>query len=81
MACEDYPCCGHEPGDCPRIDSDGNERWRCVGCSCTLPLKSRSSFCEDCIRNQVYLDPEDRDDYGREYDDDEDEIDTDEGRE
>ena len=23
--CEDYPCCGHEAGDCPTIDSKGRQ--------------------------------------------------------
>lgn len=59
MPCEDYPCCGHEPGDCPRIDKDGNERWRCASCSKELPLNSSSSLCKKCIKkvhDDVYSD-------------------------
>lgn len=48
MACEDFPCCGHQAGDCPRIDSKGRERWRCVECGKELPLKARSSICLKC---------------------------------
>jgi len=48
MACEDYPCCGHESGDCPRIDSKGRNRWTCVECGKTLPLKAQSSICLPC---------------------------------
>lgn len=77
MACEDYPCCGHESGDCPRIDSEGREHWTCVGCGAELAEGAPSSYCTDCQRRQVYLDPEDRDDYDRDFDDDEDEEDTD----
>ena len=48
--CEDYPCCGHEPGDCPTYDKDGNERWTCVFCGRRLPLKSSTSICRRCQR-------------------------------
>jgi transposase-like protein len=48
--CEDYPCCGHESGDCPRIDSRGRERWRCVECGKTLSLRASSSICAGCMR-------------------------------
>lgn len=45
--CEDYPCCGHEPGDCP--DSSG--RMRCVGgCGRRLPKNATSSICRLCMR-------------------------------
>lgn len=50
MRCEDYPCCGHEAGDCPRVDRKGRERWRCVGCGKELPIKARSSICAKCQR-------------------------------
>jgi hypothetical protein len=46
-ACEDYPCCGHEPGDCP--DSQG--RMTCVGgCGKRLSKKATSSICTKCQR-------------------------------
>ncbi len=44
MACEDFPCCGHEPGCCPDFDESGRQlnmnwqqkigNWR-VGGTCT----------------------------------------------
>jgi len=44
--CEDYPCCGHESGDCP--DSSG--RMRCVGgCGKPLPKNATSSICKRCM--------------------------------
>lgn len=68
--CEDYPCCGHEPGDCPTIDSDGNERWTCVGCGKLLPVNAPSSICDRCMSKRVW----DRDslndvEYGEDNDD------------
>jgi hypothetical protein len=57
--CEDYPCCGHEAGDCPSQDSDGNEVWSCAGCGGKLPPKSRSSLCQRCIRDMSRRDRED----------------------
>jgi hypothetical protein len=44
--CEDYPCCGHESGDCP--DSSG--RMKCVECGKRLPRTATSSICAKCIR-------------------------------
>lgn len=48
MACEDWPCCGHERGDCPTKDKHGNERWTCVECGKRLPLGATSSICGKC---------------------------------
>jgi len=57
--CEDFPCCGHEAGDCP--DSSG--RMRCVGCGKRLPKRATSSICPKCLRSfQRDGWPEDRDD-------------------
>lgn len=48
--CEDYPCCGHEPGDCPDRDKHGNETYRCAGCHGKLPPHSQSSLCPKCLQ-------------------------------
>jgi hypothetical protein len=53
MACEDYPCCGHEPGDCPTLDSQGRARWTCVECGKRLSLKAASSICTTCQRRRA----------------------------
>jgi transposase-like protein len=53
MSCEDYPCCGHLPGDCPTIDKDGNQRWKCAGCDTVLEVKARSSLCGHCMRIEL----------------------------
>ena len=44
--CEDYPCCGHEPGDCP----DSRGRMKCVECGKRLPVSATSSICAKCER-------------------------------
>ena len=51
MPCEDFPCCGHQAGDCPTLDSKGRERWTCVGCGKRLPLHAPSSICGKCQRS------------------------------
>ncbi len=53
--CEDYPCCGHEDGDCP--DSQG--RFTCVGCGKRLSKDAPSSICPKCQRRMGQLDRED----------------------
>ena len=55
MRCEDYPCCGHEPGDCP--DSQG--RMTCVECGKRLAKNASSSICKSCQRAMIRRDPDD----------------------
>ena len=49
MRCEDYPCCGHEAGDCP--DSSG--RMTCVECGKRLPKNATSSMHPACERSYL----------------------------
>ena len=51
--CEDFPCCGHEVGDCPTVDRHGNNRWTCVECGKRLSLKATSSICSKCQRRMT----------------------------
>jgi hypothetical protein len=37
MPCEDYPCCGHEPGDCP----DSQVTLRSLADVCDCPMCQR----------------------------------------
>jgi hypothetical protein len=78
--CEDYPCCGHEDGDCPRIDDEGVEHWRCVGgCGEELPRNARSSICADCQRRMFRDENYDYyDNGGHEPDDIDDDVEEDE---
>lgn len=46
MPCEDYPCCGHAPGDCPEYDKNG--RLKCT-CGKVLPKGYRYSICRGCL--------------------------------
>ena len=48
MACEDYPCCGHPAGDCPRVDARGTTYWPCVECGRRLSRSAPSSICATC---------------------------------
>ncbi len=59
--CEDYPCCGHESGDCP----DAQGRMTCVECGKRLSEKATSSICPKCLKPMST-----RNDYDTIYDDD-----------
>jgi len=54
--CEDYPCCGHEPNDCP----DRHGRFRCVDCGRMLRKGAASSLCSTCLArmSRSYWDPD-----------------------
>lgn len=41
--CEDFPCCGHEAGDCP----DAQGRMKCIGCHRRVPRTRPNSWCSD----------------------------------
>lgn len=63
--CEDYPCCGHEPNDCP----DENGQFTCVLCKRLLPVNNHSSICNSCQnRNENSGFPEDTHDLWDDYD-------------
>src|SRR5512137_1956055 len=47
--CEDYPCCGHEAGGCPRTNDDGEQVFPCASCGCDLPVHNRSALCDSCL--------------------------------
>ena len=64
--CEDYPCCGHDSGDCPRIDSTGKEHWKCVECGKELSVHALVSICNPCmarLRRLEWLSEGERDEY------------------
>lgn len=51
--CEDFPCCGHEPGCCPDYDESGRQlNMKCV-CGATLPIGNRYSICDDCMASEL----------------------------
>ena len=76
--CEDFPCCGHEPGCCPDFKNGRQLNMRCV-CGAEVPIESRYSICESCMRDpddpHNYYDEDE--DYDEDYDEDEDDEDFD----
>lgn len=48
--CEDFPCCGHESGCCPDYDGAGRQLNMICTCGARLPISSRYSICETCMR-------------------------------
>lgn len=51
MTCEDFPCCGHEPGCCPDFDEAGNQLNMVCVCGAKLPIDNPSSCCDACLRD------------------------------
>ena len=49
MACEDFPCCGHELGCCPDFDESGKQLNMICTCGAVLPVSNGSSLCDFCI--------------------------------
>jgi hypothetical protein len=69
--CEDFPCCGHEPGCCPDFDESGRQlNMRCT-CGAVLPINNRYSICDSCLREG------DDECFDEDFDDDDDEFDRD----
>lgn len=67
MSCQDWPCCGHEMGCCPRFDEAGRQLDMVCTCGARLPVHNRYSICDRCLRmdeDGCY------DDYDSEDDDD-----------
>jgi len=68
MRCEDFPCCGHELGCCPRYNDAGQQLDMVCTCGARLPINNRSSICDSC------LDSGDDECFGRDDGDDDDFI-------
>lgn len=50
MSCQDFPCCGHEMGCCPRFSESGEQLDMVCTCGARLPVNSRYSICDGCLR-------------------------------
>lgn len=48
MACEDFPCCGHDI--CPRFDQDGKQLNMVCVCGADVSVDSPYSLCRGCMR-------------------------------
>lgn len=46
--CEDFPCCGHEHGCCPRYENGVQMDMVCV-CGTRLPVDNPVSICNACL--------------------------------
>lgn len=73
--CEDFPCCGHEMGCCPRYSDSGEQLDMVCTCGARLPVTNRYSICDRCLRMDEDgcfdddCEPEDDDDCEPEDDD------------
>ena len=47
--CEDFPCCGHEAGCCPRYDESGRQLDMVCTCGKRLPVDNPVSVCNTCL--------------------------------
>lgn len=47
--CEDFPCCGHELGCCPRFENGVQMDMVCT-CGRRLPVDNPVSICNACLR-------------------------------
>lgn len=61
MVCEDFPCCGHEPGCCPDYGPDGRQLNMICVCGAKLPIDNPSSCCDSCLRDPYDDDYDDPD--------------------
>lgn len=60
--CEDWPCCGHEQGCCPRYDEAGNQLDMVCTCGRRLPIDNPTSICNGCLNAEDgWFDEEDCD--------------------
>ena len=48
--CEDFPCCGHEMGCCPRFDESGRQLDMVCTCGARLPVNNQYSICDSCLK-------------------------------
>jgi hypothetical protein len=72
--CEDFPCCGHEPGCCPDFDESGRQLNMVCVCGAKLPVNARYSICNGCMR-----DPDDPQDFEPDDEPEEDDEETNQG--
>ena len=54
--CEDFPCCGHEMGCCPRFDDAGRQLDMVCTCGARLPVDNPVSICNGCLRRGMMED-------------------------
>ena len=50
--CEDFPCCGHENGCCPRYSESGEQLDMVCVCGARLPVDNPVSICNTCMKQE-----------------------------
>lgn len=70
--CEDFPCCGHEMGCCPRFDDAGRQLDMVCTCGTRLPVNRKYSICDRCLRMEDDGCYDDEDESFEDFDDDDD---------
>lgn len=61
IQCEDFPCCGHESGCCPRFENGVQMDMVCT-CGARLPVDNPTSICNTCLRaEEGWIDEDDSD--------------------
>lgn len=53
--CEDFPCCGHEHGCCPRYENGVQMDMVCT-CGKRLPVDNPVSICNACLNTEGWYD-------------------------
>ena len=53
MACEDFPCCGHENSCCPNYDASGRQLDMVCLCGKRLPRNNPVSICNSCLNDSA----------------------------
>lgn len=66
--CEDFPCCGHEPGCCPRYNESGEQLDMVCVCGRRLPIDNPTSICDSCLESEEEWEENDLEDDWEEED-------------
>lgn len=56
--CEEFPCCGHEPGCCPDYDDEDRQMNIICVCGAKLPIEATYSICESCMNADIVALPD-----------------------
>lgn len=68
--CEDFPCCGHEQGCCPRYENGQQMDMVCT-CGARLPIDNPTSICGTCLMAETgWVNEEDYEDEVEDIDQD-----------
>ncbi len=66
--CEDFPCCGHEAGCCPRFSESGEQLDMVCVCGKRLPIDNPVSICDACLKEEDDWDDDNEEDWDEDDD-------------